>query len=126
MFSLRKKRNFWYYAKTGPALLALSVAFVFVGRAAFRIYEKERVSGDDLTKTESQYKEYSLRAATLESEIARLKSNRGVEEEIRNKFRLAKDGEKMVVIVEPKEISTSTPEVKKDGLWERFVNFFTR
>ena len=98
--------------------------FAFMARGAFHIYEKERVSNDDLEKVENEYQDYTARAAALESGIAKLESDRGVEEEIRNKFRVTKDGEKMVVIVQPEGISTASPEIVEQDWWQRFLSFF--
>ena len=61
----------------------------------------------------------------LSSRIDRLKTDRGLEEEIRKKFNVAKDGEGVVIIV-PKS-STSSDENDDDGkfgFWNRLQRAF--
>jgi cell division protein FtsB len=55
----------------------------------------------------------------LETDIAKLETNQGVEETIRNKFGLVKEGEGVIVIVEDQ--NANKVEVKKEN---SFFSFF--
>jgi hypothetical protein len=59
----------------------------------------------------------------LENKINELNSPSGIEREIRDKFAVAKNGEKVVVIVEDKE-STSTEVYKEKTTWQKVLEFF--
>ena len=48
-------------------------------------------------------------ATTLEDEVAHLKSTKGIEEEIRDRFDVVKEGEKAVIVIDEKGSTTSPP-----------------
>jgi len=58
----------------------------------------------------------------LNSEISKLKTDKGVEESIREKFGLAEEGENMIIVVDDKD----KEEEKKDstGFFSIFKNWF--
>ncbi len=57
----------------------------------------------------------------LSSDIAKLKTENGIEENIRQKFGLAKEGENMIVIMENKNPPIAAKETEEKG----FLSFFT-
>jgi cell division protein FtsB len=98
-FQERKKIRRILYSKW--VFAALVIALVVLARAALGVYgkyndskENLRVASDDLNSLES-------RQSTLQSEIGKLSTERGMEEEIRDTFQVAKDGEQVAIIVEP-------------------------
>ena len=60
----------------------------------------------------------------LEEEIERLSTERGVEEEIRSKFDVARAGEQVLVIVDAKEEDVLLESEEEVSAWQRFLNFF--
>jgi len=65
------------------------------------------------------------REKVLNSEIEKLKTEEGVEEIIRDKYQVVKEGEKMVVIVdENKEVITLVEKDMKHGFVNWFKSFF--
>ena len=53
------------------------------------------------------------REYNLKEKVQALKTERGVEEEVRNKFGFVKEGEEVIVIVEP-PIGAATGSIKED------------
>ncbi len=80
-------------------LLLLLVALAV--RGAWGVYEKSKEAR--VLKTEAQAKlvELQKRELELRADIADLRSDRGVEAELRERYDLAAEGERVVVIVEP-------------------------
>ena len=66
---------------------------------------------------ESKVAELEVEKEKLSSDIARLKTEAGVEENIREKFGLAKEGEALIVVVDDKN--------KNDGADEDSGGFFS-
>ena len=60
----------------------------------------------------------------LSSDIAKLKTQTGIEESIRDKFGLAKEGEGMIVIVEDKNPLASPPDSSQGGFFSFLKNLF--
>lgn len=69
--------------------------------------------------------ELRLQDQDLKSKIERLNTTSGVEEEIRSKFNVVKESEKMVVVVEDQNSSVSTTS-SMVGFWQKIWNFFSR
>src|SRR3989338_773371 len=102
------------------ALLALLAAAV---SGVWGISRKERESAARRAEAESERADLLMRRAQLESDIAKLRTDRGVEETLREQFALAERGEKLIVIVEPpapaslKATSTIVDWLKKSLRW---------
>ena len=93
--SQRLKRIFY----SGPALLLLLMLAFLVLRATWSAYQKETASVAALKETENEWQRLNERNLKLTGSIKRLQTPRGLEEEIREKFSVAREGEKMAVVV---------------------------
>jgi cell division protein FtsB len=71
---------------------------------------------------EDKITELKQRKDTLTSEIAKLKTEKGVEENIREKFGWVKDGEDMIVVVDDNEQTNSNNTTQVNG----FLSFFRK
>lgn len=69
--------------------------------------------------------ELEERKERLSEEIQHLETKEGVEEEIRENFGFAKEGERVVIIVEGEEVETRG-ENKNTGFWGSFLKIFFR
>ena len=71
-----------------------------------------------------EYESLKSRKDMLESEINRLKTDGGIEEEIRGKFNVAKPGETVVTVINSSgSIPTNVNNLKK-GFWSNLWNVF--
>ena len=82
-----------------------------------------------LTKENREIVEYKIAELEkgkekLSSDIAKLQTEEGVEENIREKFGLAKEGEGMIVIVEDKNQPEIPLETNTSGFFSFFKNLF--
>lgn len=105
------------------AIVLVVVLFLLV-RAAIGAYRDERASRSQLKNLQQSAAELSNREMFLASEVDRLGSDRGLEEELRNKYPVAKEGEHVVVIVEPKEQDSGSAPQASGDFWSRIFNFF--
>ena len=119
----KKLRNILYSKIT---LIAIFVVLVFVVRATFSIYHKQKVSGENLSKAREEIAELEKREKMLNSEIDRLKTDKGTEEEIRKKFMVGKAGEQVIVIVDDNKTNKNGADAndKKKSIWVKFLDLF--
>ena len=100
MFDFRERRKIrgWLFSK--PAIALLFVVSLFLARSVLGLYEKERTAAERYAVAAARLEELKTNAALLEEKVAYLRSGRGMEEEIRRRFDVVKEGEQVVIIVE--------------------------
>lgn len=123
-FQEKKKLRDILYSKI--TLVAIFVILVFIARATFNVYYKQKANEENLTKAKEEFAELKKREKMLNSEINRLKTDKGVEEEVRKKFMVGKAGERVIVIVNDDESNKSSTDgnSEKKNIWSKFLNFF--
>ena len=89
------------YAK--PTLILLAIIATGVVHASWSMYQKSKEALVKKEKALSELSELEARQAQLSHDITVLSTERGVEAEIRERFMVAKEGEKVIIISEPKE-----------------------
>lgn len=89
----------------------MAAVLVLMSLAAFNIYKKYRESSENRKRAQGELESLEQRNRELSSRIERLKTERGLEEEIRKKFNVAKEGEGVVIIV-PKSGTSSSEDIK--------------
>ena len=83
-------------------LIAVLIVAVFMaGWAAWGMYRKERESGALRQQAEARFADLESRHAKLVADVARLRSERGKEQALRNAYDVGREGERLIVIVEP-------------------------
>ncbi len=68
----------------------------------------------------------SSRESELHADISKLSSDRGQEEEIRNRFMVAKDGEKVIIVSEPDDETSHTVTVEDNSQTSSLVDKFKK
>ncbi len=115
-------RSLWKRISSSPfALVVVVPVFLFVLKATWNIHRKVTASSDRLASTVSALEELEKRNTDLSQKVEYLSTDKGIESEIRTKFRATDDGEYVAVIVEDKKaVSTSTTSIAKNkSLWSR-------
>jgi len=120
-YEKRKLKQLLYSKVTLVVLLLVAVALI---ASVWGVYQKERETRIKRAGRAEELKELEGRAASLESEIDRLSTKRGIEEEIRGKFEVAKEGEEVIVIVDAPEDKSEQTQKKRESLWSKFLSWF--
>jgi len=81
--------------------MGIFVLVIVVVSGVWGVYPKARESGVLRTQAEIERTDLLERRARLESNIAQLQTDRGLEEALREQYALAERGERLVVIVDP-------------------------
>lgn len=120
MREFSQKRKMWKKIYSIPVLILLLVILFFVLKGTWIIFMKSSYSHKQKIAVEAKLIALQERKNSIEKKIQRLNTETGVEEEIRSKYDVAKEGEKLIVIVDEEEKEINTEENKG------FVNkFFT-
>jgi cell division protein FtsB len=72
----------------------------FLIRGGWDVYQKYRETYINKVNSEAKLNELIDRKHQLQAEVLTLKSNRGLEEEIRQQFEVAREGEGLIIIVD--------------------------
>jgi len=102
MRSLRQKRYSAMRRTFGLRVLSvfLLVVLFFMVRSGINVYKKERETQENRNMAELEFAELEGRKTELQKEVIKLKTDRGVEEELRSQFEIGHEGESMLVIVD--------------------------
>lgn len=101
-------------------VIVLILLFFFSVRAAWGMYQKFTEASDERQTSEQELQSLQEKELRIHTAVEALSSERGIEEEIRTRFGLARPGEGEVTIVRDKN-DTSLPNEEPAGLWERIL-----
>ena len=114
-FQRRNKLRKGLYSWINFILLVVILAVILDG--VFNVYKKNRMAKKDVDQIKMVESELLDRKEKLESDIARLQTDAGIDEEIRNKFRLVKAGEEMVIVIN--ETTTKSTSTEQNSWWNK-------
>lgn len=97
----RKKRQLKRILYSTGAIAILGAVVFLLGHATWDVYQKAKMTDDKRQEALAELTRLQKQEATLQDELNRLQTARGMEEEVRTKFNVAKEGEKVVTIVSP-------------------------
>lgn len=101
-----KRRLYSYWT-----ILLLVVLLGLFARAAYGVYLKAKDSGERASQAEQELLRLTERNQELDKQITRLKTDEGIEAEIRETYRMAKPGENLAIILGAEDaIPTSTSQ----------------
>lgn len=98
-------------------LIILAIILIILIKGVWSVYNKERLSSENLEQERTELAKLENREKSLASSFDYLKTDQGIESEIRTKFRAVKEGEKVAVIVDEKTPTSSATTTQKHGFW---------
>lgn len=125
MKEFKKRRQFKKKLYSKFVIILLILIIILLARGTWGVFQKSRQSKNKLEISQDRIIELNKRQEAIISKIEILKSDSGVEEEIRTKYDVAREGEHVIVIVQEDE---ELPEPKKEtglkGLWRKMTSIF--
>lgn len=127
-FQARKKLRRVLYSPF--LLIVLFVALFFFSRATFSLWQKSAETKDTLSALINEKEALKTKKENLAARVAALGTDKGVEEAIREKFRVVKEGEGVIVVVDQKdtegEVLTPVAKltVELTAILEKVKSFF--
>ncbi len=116
-FQGRRRWRSMLYSR--PVAVLLGLAVLLLGHSVFSVYWRHRAVAASRAQAEAELASLRAQQATLDREISALKTDGGIAAEIRKKFPVVSEGEKVIVVV-PEEASgtTTTLPERSGGWWE--------
>ena len=113
-----KLYSFW-------SVLTLSIILLFLANGVWNIYQKEKESSNLDLDSKAKLNSLTSQADQLKTNINKLSTDTGIDEELRLKYGVVKPGEEMIVVVpdDSATTSTSTQSVYSKFL-EKIKSFF--
>lgn len=132
MLEFRKKTYFRKILFSRPVFLLLLVVVVYFGISVSGVYRKSRNAVLRNEALETKIREMNERNETLEANLTQLRTESGIEKELRSKFQIKKPDEEFVVIVDDlenvefgekqKEKTDQELELGKNSLFQKLWN----
>ena len=126
MFGFHEKRKLKQILYSRLAVALLTVVVIFLGAQVWDVFQKERSTAAKKEQQRRELSELEERERLLQEEIERLETRSGLESEIRGKFEVGREGEGLIVVVDPLEEEIVSNDFKKRSLWQRVIGWFTR
>jgi len=108
MRELREKQKVKNRLYSTPTLAILFIITLLIIRGAFGVMMKERESQRLVSDLEVKEQTLADHEIELKNSIDRLQTDEGLDSEIKEKYSVAKPGEHVVVIVDPRPLATTT------------------
>lgn len=100
MYEFRQKKRLGRFLYSNMILAVLFIVLILIGKGVWNIYVKERSAMADRVDAERQIATLKERHTFLENEVNRLKTQNGIEREIREKFNVKKSEEEVAIIID--------------------------
>jgi cell division protein FtsB len=124
MFDYQQKKKIRKVIYSKITLVILFIFIIILIKANYGIFKKERLSNENYNIVKEDFDSLKNRKAVLESEIKRMKTEEGIEEEIRSKFDVSKPGEVVVNIIDDNKSTTTDNKDKKVSFWGKMMSWF--
>ena len=124
MLDFHEKRRMRNLVYSKVVLFFFLVVIFLLSYSVWGVFQKERETQVKKEQRERVLTEVEERERVLAEEIKRLNTERGVEEEIRSKFDVARAGEQILVIVDAPEDNILLESKEEASVWQRFLNIF--
>ena len=101
----------------------LLIFLVLLSYSVFSLYKKRN---EALTKARAAQTELSRAKAKqeqIDSSLDKLSTPEGIEDAIRDKFQVVKDGEELIVVTDPEQNKISKEENEKQTFWDKIKEF---
>ncbi len=108
MKELQRKQRIRRIIYSVPSIVLLSLVAFLLAKGAVKIADKELESSARVRDLEVKAAALVLRGQELKEDIARLETEEGIKEEIKDKFNVTQEGEYIAVIVDERRSATST------------------
>ncbi len=94
-----KKNNYKTYLYSRPVILVLVIIGVALGVSVYERYTVEREMSGRRAQSEAELDRMEERKVQLEDRVEYLEGERGIEEEMRKNFDVAREGEQVIILV---------------------------
>ena len=105
-------------------LVFLGILILVFVYSIFGFMNKMEETGKNNKIVQDKIAELEKSKGKLDSDINKLKTDKGIEENIREKFGLAKEGENMILVVDDKNSTEASQKTDSGGFFSWLENLF--
>lgn len=124
MAEYQKIKNHKGITHSKATMLVLFLISIVLIAGLFSIIPKERATRENKKQVIDALNLLQNQSSSLAYQIENLKTEAGIEEKIREKYRVVKEGEGLIVIVDEKKSEESAPISESNNFWDFFRNIF--
>ncbi|OGG44302.1 hypothetical protein A2841_02235 [Candidatus Kaiserbacteria bacterium RIFCSPHIGHO2_01_FULL_48_10] len=106
---------------------ALVLGFVFlimIANGTWHVYQKQREAVYEYELQAEALASLEARNESLKQKLSALETDRGIEEELRERFSVAKPGEEVIILVDNKKTPVDAGGESRESIWENFFSLF--
>jgi cell division protein FtsB len=119
MSKFQEKNRWKDILQSKPVLILFGIVIVFFIWNVFNLMSRMQETIKNRKIEEDKIAELKQRESNLSANIANLKTEKGVEENIREKYGLVKEGEGVIIVVEDKDKNNAPPKEEPN----KFISF---
>jgi cell division protein FtsL len=120
-FERRKKLKNLLHSKF--VLFILLIVAVFLAKTVWNAYDNSRFARENLRIANMEKEELENRIGALQLEIDQFHTEAGIEEALREKFGVAREGEEAIILIEDAELNPEL-DFSGGGFWSRIKSWF--
>lgn len=132
MREFERKRNISKFVYSIPVAIILLILVLVMIKASWGVYQKKIASHKAVALATQEVDSLKERKSFFESEIEYLNTPEGIEAELRERFRVGKDGEEIAVILDEEKTnqasniasSASSTNGLSDSFYKKILGLF--
>ena len=115
----KKTNKFQRVLLSWPFIIVLLILVVLVAVAAWNMFQTQRGTQTTVARLEADREDLLARKTSVSDAALDVSTDRGVQQEIREKFSVAKEGERVIVLVDDED-NNSTSSTESQG-WVKSI-----
>lgn len=124
MREFEKKRQIKKFIYSKAVIALLLIVLFLLAKGTIGVYKKASESASRENLSAVKLSKLEDRKSSLESEIDRLESRVGIEEELRTRYSFSKEGEKIIVIVNEEPPVVENHDENEGGFIKKTFSWF--
>ena len=121
-FQDRRRRSWRRLIASRLVQIFLILILILMGESVAQLYQRERVVAKEEEAVKHELALLEAKRAELSVEVTSLETDRGVEEALRERFGVVKEGEKVINLVGVTATSTETTTTNSSW-WQKVVDW---
>jgi cell division protein FtsB len=123
MRDFQQKKRWRRLVQSWPVLIFLSILLLFFAWGIIGLMMRMQTTRENRQLAETKLLELQKKKEIFTADVAKLESESGIEETIREKFPVVKEGEGLIVVVDEK-VKIEEPKIEEKGFFSKL--FFWR
>ena len=124
MKNFQQRKGWKERVRSKPSLIFLGIIIIALAWSVLGLIGKTMETAKNRKLAEEKIAELEQKKIKLTSDIEKLNTDRGMEENIRDKFGLAKEGEGMILVVDDKTVEGVNKEPESNGFFSIIKGWF--